>query len=108
MSKVLTDRELAEIVSRTINDDWYMIDDGDIYRYFVEDLAKLIAYYGGADVVSVSDDGTGHPNRDSSFDEDRICVHFRANSSTPSDGGVFAHYDNDQPIEEWMGEYADN
>lgn len=105
MTKVLTDLELLQIISRTITGDFVMIDEQDTYMSFIEELASLIASYGGAELVSMSDAGE-ETSRTTPFDEDRICAHFAANECTPSDGGVFKEYDNDEDIAEWLGEYA--
>jgi hypothetical protein len=103
MAKVLTDKELALIVSRTVNGDFIMIDEHDTYVSFVEDLASLIASYGGAELVGMTDAGE-ETSRNSPFMEDRVCAHFAANECTPSDGGVFKEYDRDVDVKEWLGE----
>lgn len=93
MSKVLTEEELLEIVTDTIrNGRASLCDEADSYGYFMEGLAELIAYHGGADVVCVSE-----PD-----DTEGWCAHFAANECTPDDGGVFKYFDTDQPVEEWI------
>lgn len=96
MSKVLTENELLDIVVDTINNGRAALtDEYDSYGHFIEDLAKLIAYHGGAELVCVSEPS----------DELGWCAHFAANECTPDDGGVFKHYDTDVPVQEWINEY---
>jgi hypothetical protein len=102
MAKVLTDKELALIVSRTVNGDEFMICERGVYRQFVEGLAELVAYYGGAELVGMSDAGE-ESNRRSPFLEDRVCAHFDANECTPSDGGVFKEYGTGEDMADWLG-----
>ena len=96
MSKVLTEHELLEIVTDTVrNGRAALTDEYDSYGHFIEDLAKLIAYHGGADVVDMSEpDDTMRC----------FCAHFAANECTPEDGGVFKFFDNDAPVSEWINE----
>lgn len=95
MSKVLTEEELLEIIADTVrNGRSALTDEYDGYGHFIEDLAKLIAYHGGADVVNMSE-----PD-----DMEGWCAHFAANECTPEDGGVFKFFDNDAPVSEWINE----
>lgn len=100
MSKVLTENELLDIIVDTINNGRAALtDEYDSYGHFIEDLAKLIAYHGGADLVAVlgpADESGGVPY---------FTAHFAAGECTPSDGGVFKHYDTDVSVEDWINEY---
>lgn len=82
MAKVLTDKEMLDIVHRTIVGD--EIDCADWYEYFLKDLGELIAkYFGGVREV------TGYAK---GVLEDWV-TSFNINECVPSDGGVFAKYD---------------
>lgn len=100
MSKVLSEDELLEIITDTIRNKGRaaLTDEYDSFGHFIEDLAKLIAYHGGADVVCISEP----------TDELGWCAHFAANECTPSDGGVFQFFDTDAPVSEWMNETLEN
>lgn len=82
MAKVLTDREMLDIVRRAIVEN--EIDCADSYQHFLEDLGELIAkHFGGVREI------TG-------FAKDILAdwiTSFNVNGCVPTDGGVFARYD---------------
>jgi hypothetical protein len=85
MAKILTDKEMAEIVHRAVHDEGEVCD-GDSYGHFLEDLGELIASHFGGERGEVSEewgDGLGW-----------TCA-FRINECVPDDGGVFSRYDTD-------------
>lgn len=93
MSKVLTGHELLEIVTDTVrNGRASMTEELGQQREFLAALAELVAYHGGADLVSLYD-----PDEEHSWE-----FVFEANECTPDDGGVFKFFDTDQPVEEWI------
>lgn len=84
MAKVLTDREMLDIIRRAVEEG--EIDDVGNYTNFLEDLGKLITdYFGGRPSVISRDlgDGLGWT----------MC--FNVDDSLPLDGGVFKKYDTD-------------
>jgi hypothetical protein len=84
MAKILTDREMGQIVhdATHLND---VIECADAYEHFLEDLGNLItAHFGG------TRGGTGRPDHDL-----RWTCGFHINECVPSDGGVFNAYDRD-------------
>ena len=80
--KVLTDRELAEIVSKAILDQG--IDCADAYKHFLEGLGDLVAdtFGGTRGLVTFHKD-----------DCSKWTVAFEVNESVPDDGGIFKNYD---------------
>ena len=84
MAKILTDKELGQIVHQAINGD--AIDCADAYLHFLEDLGDLIANHFGGERGTVYD-----------VDEDdlKYTVAFRINDSVPGDGGVYRQFDID-------------
>lgn len=96
--KVLTDKEILKIVEQAIIGDG--IDCADQYRYFLEDLGRLVAdHFGGYCAI------VGEPLCDEGGpDETSWCLHFVYNECVPKDGGVYAQFDTDITIEEWKGE----
>jgi hypothetical protein len=85
MAKILTDKELGEIVYNTTHDP-AIIDDGDSYEAFLSDLGNLIAtHFGGVkgNVGEDMDDGLGYT------------VAFHVDECVPSDGGIYKDYDTD-------------
>jgi hypothetical protein len=81
MPKILTDKDLLDIVRRAVDEN--EIDDGDSYMEFLEELAKLIANHFGGDVHSVN----------FSENSDRYEIAFLPNECLPEEGGVFEKYD---------------
>jgi len=94
MSKVLSDKELGDIIYKAVND-YYLIDDADSYRHFLEDLAVLVTDHFGGD-VSMVDVGA----------DDGWYVNIHHNECVPEDGGVYRDYDQDMSIENWVLEDA--
>jgi hypothetical protein len=85
MAKILTGKELGEIVRRATNDD-SLIECADSYEHFLEDLADLVCnHFGG------SRGGVHEP--DDSLPEWTVAIRF--NECVPPDGGVFKDYDTD-------------
>lgn len=83
MAKILTDREMADIVRRAVEDEGEVCC-ADSYRHFLEDLGELVCTHFGGEQGSVSPpdgDGLGW------------CCGFHLNECVPDDGGVFARYD---------------
>jgi len=82
MAKILTDKEMSEIVCSAVHGD--EIDCADAYQHFLEELGNLIADHFGGERGGVSyDDDIGY-----------TCA-FRVNECVPDDGGVFKKYDTD-------------
>ena len=80
MAKIVTDKELLEIVGRIINGN--EIDDQDTYFRFIESLASVICEYCG---------GTpGH----SGYDEDvgGYCIAIHPDENIPAGGGIWHEY----------------
>ena len=82
MSKIITDKEMGEIISRIAGSE---IDDKDTYIKFLNDVASVITnYFGGTHGKAThSDDGLGYT------------VAFDVNECVPDDGGIFKDYDPD-------------
>ena len=85
MAKILTDKELGDIIYKATHDS-AVIDDGDSYEHFLEDLGNLIAdHFGGQrGTVDVDPD-----------DELGFTVAFHMDVCVPSDGGIYKDYDTD-------------
>ena len=82
MAKILTDEELGQIIfDATHNSE--VIDDGDAYSHFLEDLGELVANHFGGTRGSI-----GMPDFDLGW-----TIAFDINECVPSDGGVFKDYD---------------
>ena len=84
MAKILTDKELGEIIYLATHDP-AVIDDEDSYEHFLEDLGTLIADHFGGTRGGV----------DESLDELGWTVAFHVDECVPSDGGIFKDYDTD-------------
>lgn len=85
MAKILTDKELGNIIWRETGESGN-IDDSDQYMHFLEDLGQLICDHFGGDVGVVGYD---------EFDGLGWTIGFHINESVPADGGVFKDYDAD-------------
>jgi len=86
MAKILTDKELGEIVWKaTHDDDGAIIECADSYAHFLEDLADLVCdHFGGTrGDVAGPDEGISWT------------VGIHVNECVPTDGGVFKDYDTD-------------
>jgi hypothetical protein len=82
VAKILTDKELLDIVRRAVEDD--EIEDLSAYLCFIGDLASVINdNFGGTRGAVTYDphDGLG------------VCVAVHRDENVPEDGGVYARYD---------------
>lgn len=95
MAKILTDKEMAQIIHRAVHDK-STIDDAGTYSNFLADLAGLICMYFGGDPgnVGVPDFSSGRA-ADALPNELGWTCGFHVNDSVPDDGGIFADYDTD-------------
>ena len=84
MSKVLTDKELAEIVTRLVGDDGH--DEFDAYEKFLGDLAELVTNHCGGYHFTTQFD----PNDDLGW-----TVSIKPDENVPEDGGIYKDYDPD-------------
>jgi len=84
MAKILTDKELGEIVWKATHDE-DLIDCADSYAHFLEDLGDLICTHFGGERGSV-----GEPYADLPW---TVGIHI--NECVPADGGVYKDYDTD-------------
>jgi len=84
MAKILTDKELGEIIFKATHDT-SIIECADAYKYFIEDLADLICNHFGGVRGDVQE-----PETEISWTVP-ICI----NELVPDDGGVFKEYDTD-------------
>ena len=82
MAKILTDKELLDIVKRTIEGD--EIDDQDQYMVFLDQLSRLITDNFGGNYGQVNWDAT---------DELGYTVAITQDGNIPEDGGIYAKYD---------------
>jgi hypothetical protein len=88
MAKILTDKELLDIVRRVVEDS--ELDGTDEYNVFIRDVAEVITDWFGGSVGCVSyepDDGLG------------IAIAIHRDSRVPSDGGIYAKYDTEADFE---------
>jgi hypothetical protein len=84
VAKILTDRELVEIITRAVNED-DLIDSWETYENFLKDLGGLVCKYFGGEVGTV-DEGDAYLG---------WTVAIRINEDVPFDGGVLSGYDTD-------------
>ena len=82
MSKIITDKELFDIVDRAINKD--EIDCSDSYEHFISDLGVLISTHFG-----------GTYRNCGYLDDGQAFVSIDVDENVPDDGGVFKDYDTD-------------
>lgn len=103
MSKVLTDKEVLAIVKRIVVDN--ELDDSDVYEAFLRDIGDVVAKYMGGELVAVS-----RPLFEKSTDEssNRFCLFYRHDECVPEGGGVYADYDTDVSVEEWIADSKTN
>jgi len=85
MAKIITDKELADIIYKAVHDP-DLVDCSDSYEHFLEDLGDLVANHFGGTRSSVSHSGD---------DDLGWTVAFHINDCVPSDGGIFNYYDPD-------------
>ena len=84
MAKILTDRELGEIISKATRDNG-IIECADSYRHFLEDLAELVCDHFGGKPGNVAE-----PEYEDNW---TIAVH--VDECVPADGGIFKDYSTD-------------
>lgn len=92
MTKILTDGEAAKIINDAVHAD--LIDCGDAYQHFLEDLGELIASHFGGDFAGVITPDEKHKD---------YSLRFGWNECVPNDGGAFLNYDENVSIEKWKG-----
>jgi len=83
MAKILTDKELGEIIWKATHDE-SLIDCADSYTHFLEDLAELVCNHFGGDPEKVAEPEDGNWT---------IAVH--VDECVPADGGIFKDYSTD-------------
>lgn len=82
MAKILTDKEIADIVRRAIHEP--EIDDVHQYLEFLTDISEVITNHFGGDFSSVGYDP-----------EEGYTIAIRHNEEVPDDGGIYKDYDKD-------------
>ena len=93
MAKTLTDKELADIISRATSDK-RIIDCADSYKHFLEDLTKLVCdHFGGYPGAVSKPDISEDCNINSILNEWTTGIHI--NECVPDDGGIYNYYDTD-------------
>lgn len=72
------------------------------YDQFISSLGRAVAHSMGASFIASDPplDPAGETGGES-----RYCCLFQASAETPPDGGVFADYDTDVSVEEWISEF---
>ena len=93
MTKILTDKEMLQIVIDAVKGD--AIDCQDQYIHFLEDLGTLVADHFGGERGFVS-------APDTAGEEYKVAFHH--NECVPEGGGEFAKYDTDVTFEEWKAD----
>ncbi|MFZ2657679.1 MAG: hypothetical protein WAX69_22285 [Victivallales bacterium] len=82
MAKILTDKEMLDIIRRAPQE----MDDSNQYQRFLEALGDLIAdHFGGERGTVTNDPG----------DKLGYTCGFHVDESVPADGGVYRRYDKD-------------
>jgi len=87
MAKIITDRELADVVRRIVHDN--QLDDMATYLSFLSELGTLVTGFMGG----VSGAAT--------MDEAEFFIPIRHDDCVPEDGGIWKDYDRDCSVEEW-------
>ena len=83
MSKILTDKEMLDIIRRTVIGN--EIDDSDQYLQFMEDLGDVIVkHFGGKRGTADFQEG-----------DDDFYLAFNISEEVPEDGGIYKEYDTD-------------
>ena len=86
MSKQITARELAEIMTKLLTTG--EIDDADHFCRFIQDVADVVCSHCGGETFNVGTcDGEGSP--------DDWMIAIRPNECLPADGGIWKDYDTD-------------
>jgi hypothetical protein len=93
MSKVITDEELCEIVTRIFHSRGEVINERGAYLAFIENIARAVSFSCGGKIVCVSDRTEG--------EDLGPAAHIEWTDSVPPNGGIYAEYDTDVDIEEW-------
>jgi hypothetical protein len=90
MAKIITAKELAEIVTGLLTDPDGMgaLDESVVYARFIEDTAELVTRYCGGSVGTVSE-----PMPDATDEDNFWAVGIHRDENLPEDGGVWCHYD---------------
>lgn len=94
MIKMLTDKEMVEVIRLAVHDD--LIDCQDQYLHFLEDLGKLIGDHFGGTLSRISSPYNG-------TDACEYYGHFAWNECVPDDGGIFKNFDKDCSVVDWRG-----
>jgi len=98
MAKILTDKEMLQVLSDAVKGD--AIDDGDSYEHFLEDMGTLIAdHFGGERGKVMVPKAVAFP-----LQQEEYTVAFHHNECVPDGGGEFAKYDTDISFEEWKAD----
>jgi hypothetical protein len=95
MSKVIHLSELTEIVTKI------ECASARQQQELTIDLANVVAKHCGGYFACISDPLGGNEN------DSEYAAHFHHDGNVPEGGGVFADYDNDVSIEEWIRESAE-
>ena len=82
MPKILTDKDMADIIWRAVHDG-DIIECSESYIHFIEGLGDLISRHFGGRREGIGVD----------IKSDRFTAVFRIDECVPSDGGVFNEYD---------------
>lgn len=90
MAKIITARELAEIVTGLLTAPEKMgcLDERKHYSLFLRDVAQVTANYCGGEVGNVS-----APCPGAISDQNYWAVVVRQNECLPAGGGIWANYD---------------
>lgn len=95
--KILTDTDMAEMVTAIVNTNKEKRMSPQ-YKLFLETIAEAIGSHQCVVSGPVRQDFFNPDN------ENEVLVSFAATVDTPKDGGLFANYDTDQPVEDWLAE----
>jgi len=99
MAKIVTDHELAKIVKHIVEND--EIDDADVYKKFLGQLAQVITDFMGGIPGTVDFE---HYESLSGRKATAWFVAIQHDENVPEDGGVWKDYDTDKPVHEWASE----
>jgi hypothetical protein len=87
MIKIVTDKQLAEIVQRIVHGS--EIDDQDTYFKFMEALATVICDFCGGKA------GTAGYDEDMLSEGSAYCIAIHHTEEVPEGGGIWTRYDTD-------------
>jgi len=102
MAKIVTDKELADIVRRIVEGD--LIDEAGQYREFLTRLGILVTDFMGGELGGVNFDHVDKEEDGRLFQEVQWLLGIRHNDCVPEDGGIWKDYDKDCPVEQWSQE----